>query len=129
VTEPYEDALTAPWWEAARRGVLLLQRCGSCGRHQHYPRPFCLGCGSDDVGWVEAGGGGTVYSLTTVRLAVLARLEPPYDVALVDLDEGVRLLGRVVGARVGIGDRVVVGWETAEDRPVLVFGKAPEEAP
>lgn len=124
--EPYGDALTRPFWEAAERGELVLQRCASCGRWQFYPRPFCIACGGDEVGWEAASGGGTVYSVTTVRIDVLPGLDPPYDVALVELDEGPRLLGRVTGGP-RIGDRVRATWLAREGLPPLPAFEATDE--
>ncbi len=114
----YGDALTRPFWAGAERGELLLQRCAACGGWQFYPRPFCIACGSDDVRWEAAAGAGTVYSVTTVRIDVLPELEPPYDVALVELDEGPRFLGRVPGG-MRIGDRVRVTWQPRDELPPL----------
>jgi uncharacterized OB-fold protein len=115
----YGDALTRPFWTAARDHRLLLQRCRPCGAYQFYPRPFCLACQSDDVGWVESPGRGEVYSVTTVRMSVLPELEPPYQVAIVQLDEGPRLLGSIDGDNASIGDRVEIRWREREGLPPL----------
>ena len=92
----YGDALSHVYWAAAREGRLLVQRCRECGHHQFYPRPLCLECETLTPEWVEASGAGSVYSLTTVHLRVIADLDPPYLVALVELEEGPRLLTRLV---------------------------------
>ena len=55
-----------PYWAALRDGRLLLKLCASCGKHHFYPRPFCPHCWSDDVRWVEAGGGATLYTHSIV---------------------------------------------------------------
>lgn len=116
------DPTTAEYWAAARGGRLLLQCCADCGHHQFYPRPFCLACESREVRWREAGGHGLVYSMTTVRIPVTPALTPPYVLALVDLDEGPRLLTNIVGA-CGIGDRVRIGWADRDGLPVPVFSR------
>ena len=118
-TVPYGDALTRPFWEAAREHRLILQRCTACGRYQFYPRPFCLECQSGELEWVEASGHGVVYSVTTVRMNVLPELEPPYQVAIVELEEGPRMLGGIVGGEARIGDRVEICWREREDLPPL----------
>ena len=126
---PYGDALTLGYWAAAREGRLVVQRCSACGHHQFYPRPFCLACEELDLEWVDAAGTGAIYSMTTVHLRVSPELEPPYVVALVELDEGPRLLTRLVdedGAPVRggveIGDRVTVAWhDRGDDPPLQVF--------
>ena len=134
MTEPREisfgDALTAPFWEAARRRQLVIQHCRACSSHQFYPRPFCLSCDRDDaLEWVEASGTGTVYSVVMVHMQVLDGLEPPYQVAIVELAEGPRLTSNIVGAPVAIGDPVRVTWrERPEpDPPVPVFEGIEEE--
>jgi uncharacterized protein len=122
----YGDALSAPFWDAAARHEFVLQRCNSCGHYQFYPRPFCLECESDDVSWVAASGTGTVYSQTTVHLQVAPEFQPPYTVALVELDEGPRMLGTVVNGQTNIGDRVRVTWKERENAPPLpIFEPAP----
>jgi uncharacterized OB-fold protein len=108
------------YWAATAQHRLLVQRCAACGHHQFYPRPFCLGCESRDVCWQEVTGRGHVYSMTTVRIRVHPRLSPPYVVALVELDEGPRLLTNVLG-ECAIGDRVQVRWEERDDLVLPVF--------
>ncbi len=110
----YGDPLSRPFWEAAARRELSIQRCESCGAHQFYPRPYCLACYSDSVRWVAASGRGTVYSQTTIMMA-----DPPYTVALIDLDEGPRMLAGIAGGAVDIGDRVTVTWAERDEAPPL----------
>ena len=118
------DPTTVPFWEAAGRGELLLQRCKACARFQFYPRPFGISC-DGEVGWVAASGTGTVYSMTTVRIRVIPELEPPYAVVLVELDEGPRMLGMLAGDEARIGNRVHALWrERTGDLPVLTFEPA-----
>lgn len=114
----YGDPITAPFWEAAARRQLLLQRCRGCGAHQFYPRPYCVRCQSE-VEWVPVAGTGTVYSMTTVRAQLVPDFPPPYVVVLIELDEGPRLVSGVVGRPVGIGDRVRVQWKERPDGPPL----------
>jgi hypothetical protein len=89
---------SAPYWSALREGRLLLRRCGTCHRHHHYPRPFCPHCWSDDVEWVEATGGASLYTHSTVYVNDLPPFDSqvPYVAAVVELDEGPRLMTRVV---------------------------------
>jgi uncharacterized OB-fold protein len=118
-TVPYGDALTRPFWAAAQEHRLILQHCPKCGSYQFYPRPFCLDCQSGELEWSEASGRGTVYSATTVRMNVLPDLEPPYQVAIVELAEGPRMLGGIVGDKARIGDAVEIRWREREDLPPL----------
>jgi uncharacterized OB-fold protein len=86
------------FWAGARRRELRVQRCASCGLHQHYPRSVCSHCGHDRVEWITASGLGTVYSYTVVRQngVPFFKERVPFVVATVDLDEeGARLLAAV----------------------------------
>jgi uncharacterized protein len=109
---PVPDAVTEPFWEGVAEGVLRLQRCSSCDRFVYYPRALCPFCGSSELAWVEAGGGGRVHAFTVVHRAPAAyREEVPYVVALIDLDEGVRMMTRLVDvepAAVAVGMEVEV---------------------
>lgn len=95
---PAPDPLSSEYWEAAADGRLLIQRCPSCGHRQHYPRQLCTACGADPE-WEEASGRGTVHTFTVVRQngAPGFRGEGPYVVAMIDLEEGPRLMGNVTG--------------------------------
>jgi uncharacterized OB-fold protein len=103
------------FFDAAREGKLLIQRCGSCDRHQFYPRQVCVHCGSADVEWTEASGRGTVHTFTVIHQQGMPgwRDETPYVAAVIDLDEGVRMTSNVVGvdaADVKIGMSVQVTY-------------------
>ena len=117
------------WWEATRNRRLLVQSCRTCGGRQHYPRSMCLRCGGDDLGWVQATGGGVIYSFThSHRSPDPAAFEPPYTIAIVTLDEGPRLLTTVVGPGIGCDSRVRLGWKPlADGRNLPVFEIDPEE--
>jgi uncharacterized protein len=83
------------FWTAARRGELRIQRCSTCGKHQHYPRLLCSHCGADTVAFVTASGLGTVYSYTVIRQNGVRAFKErvPFVVATIDLDEdGARML-------------------------------------
>jgi len=109
-----------PYWAAAVDGRLVVQHCPRCNRLQHFPRPWCTACLHDALDYVEASGRGTVYSCTVVRRnpnpAFAARV--PYVLALIDLDEGVRVMSNVIGCApeaVTIGARVRVCFEATDD--------------
>src|ERR1019366_2412467 len=92
---------------ALNEGRFLIQRCGACGKHVFHPRSICPHCWNEQLDWGEPKGTGTVYSTTTVRRKPEAGGD--YDVSLIDLDEGVRMMSRVEGvlpAEVKIGMRV-----------------------
>jgi len=116
---PYGDPTTEPFWTAAERHELVVQRCGACGAHQFYPRPFCIVCQSDALEWVCAAGTGSIYSMTVVRRALVPDVPIPYVNAIVELDEGPRLVTNIVGGPCAIGDRVRVIWKDRPGAPPL----------
>lgn len=120
------DPTTEPFWQACAEKRLIVQRCVTCGAHQFYPRPFCLACESGSLDWVEVKGLGTIYSLTTVRIAVSNELVPPYLLALVDLDEGPRLLTNIEASDARIGERVTLAWRARDGLPPLPVFKPVE---
>jgi uncharacterized OB-fold protein len=94
---PEPDAVSRPFWDGIAEGVLRVQRCQACGRHVFFPRAVCPHCTAGELAWIEAAGRGRVHSFTVVhRAPAELRAEVPYVVALVDLDEGVRLMTRLV---------------------------------
>jgi uncharacterized protein len=116
-----ETGPEAHWRAALAEGRLLLQRSASDGAFVFPPRIMAPGTGSDDLEWVQASGQGTVYSVTVI--SPRPPLEP-YNVVLVDLDEGPRVMSRVEGiaaADVKIGMRVQarIGEENGE--AILLF--------
>ena len=117
--EKYGDPTTFEFWQAAERNELVIQHCAECGSYQFYPRPFCLECGSMDLTWRQVSGDGMIYSMTEVQIAVSQLLEPPYTVALVELDEGPRMLGNILDGPAQIGNRVKLVWQEREDAPPL----------
>ncbi len=95
---PTADGDSAPFWDAAREGRLVLQRCSSCARLQHYPRSLCVVCHSQDLDFIDATGAGVVHSFTVVhRSPDPEQFQPPYVVALIRLDEGPIMMSNVVG--------------------------------
>ena len=116
--EPPVSEAAGPFWDATRQERLVLPWCTSCERAIWYPREVCPGCLGTDLEWRPAGGEGVVYACTVEHKSQTRALEAPYVVALVELDEGVRLLSNVVGCppeQVAVGDRVRVTWEPLSD--------------
>jgi uncharacterized protein len=113
------------FWQWIQQGELRFQCCLECGTPRFYPRLYCPRCGSAKWQYQLDAGTGTVYSATTVRLPVPQfEREPPYQVALADLDSGVRFLAAVAAeTTVAIGDRIVVAFRTTQ------HGIIPELAP
>ncbi|HTK62604.1 MAG TPA: OB-fold domain-containing protein [Pseudonocardia sp.] len=96
---PRITPLDAPHWEATTRGVLLVQRCADCARWQWPAATRCPGCGADALVWEPASGRGTVHTYTVVHAAGHPAFadEVPYNVTVVQLDEGPLMLTNVVG--------------------------------
>jgi uncharacterized protein len=106
----------APYWQGIAQGVLLIQRCADCGTVRHPPQPRCGHCASAEHHWEAASGLGSVYSFTIVRYPPNPELaeQVPYVVALIELDEGPRLVSNVVGVdpeRVTVNQRVQVQFD------------------
>lgn len=105
-------------------GRFMIQRCRDSGRHVFYPRVAEPESGSTDLEWVEASGAGIVYSTTTVSQKPPT---PNYNVSLIDLAEGPRMMSRVDGIpadEVKIGMRVKAKVVRENDKPVVVFEPA-----
>jgi uncharacterized protein len=116
---PGPDAVSGPYWQAAAEGRLLVQHCPSCGHRQWYPRALCTACGADPE-WLECSGRGTVHTYTVVRQMGMRafRDEVPYVVAMVDLEEGPRVMGGITDCEpeaVAIGMPVEVHFVRAAD--------------
>ena len=104
---PLPDGVSAPYWQAAAEGRLLIQQCPSCGHRQWYPRALCTACGADPE-WLECSGRGVVHTFTVVRQMGMRafREDVPYVVAMIDLEEGPRLMGGITDCD---PDSVVIG--------------------
>ena len=83
------------YWDGAKEGKLLLQRCKKTGEVHYPPRPFCPGTGSRDIEIFEASGKGRLYSYVINQMPAPG-YEPPFVVAVVMLEEGVKMLTNIV---------------------------------
>jgi uncharacterized protein len=128
--EPPVTEAAAQFWEATRCKELQIPWCNACGKAFWYPRELCPNCLSDDIEWRPASGAGTVYSCSTMAKPAnpLMADRVPYVVALVELQEGPRLMTNIVGcdpADVRIGLPVQVTWEELSDgRNLALFEPA-----
>jgi len=107
---------TAHFWEGASRGELLLQCCACCGSRYFPPRPVCPQCTSREVAPFRASGRGAIYTFTVVLRGLPDGPRAPYLLAVVELEEGPRMLTRIVGCppstgSIRIGDSVHVEFE------------------
>jgi uncharacterized OB-fold protein len=121
--EPPQTGVEVAYQEQLSQGRFLLQRCADCARHVFYPRELCPHCGSTALRWVAPSGAGTVHAVTTVRRKPEAGGD--YNVSLVDLDEGVRMMSRVEGGgTVSIGDRVRARVHVEGGKGIVLFDPA-----
>jgi uncharacterized OB-fold protein len=106
------------WWDLINEGVLPIQRCKQCGTLHHPPRPMCWKCQSLEWDHVEASGKGTVYSYVVVYRPPFPGYEYPIVVAIVELEEGTRIVSNLVGVEpddVEIGMSVKVSIENVDE--------------
>lgn len=113
---PLPNADSREFWEAAARDELLLRQCKACHKPHFPPRHLCPHCWSDQLDWVPSAGRGAVYSFTVMHRAPTPDFvgNVPYVVALVDLEEGSRMMANIVGddaLATEVGDRVSVCYE------------------
>lgn len=118
---PLPDDDTRAFWQGVERGELLVQRCDACERRIWQPSPVCPSCGTSDLPWRAIEGAGEIVSWIVVRPPTLPAFADmvPFVVLLVELGEGVRMLGYLVddaGAVVktdGTAERVAIGRRVA----------------
>ena len=114
---PVPTPETRPFWAAARRHELSLQRCRACGAHVFYPRAACPECLGADLEWKRVSGRGRLHTFTVVHRGQKGfPLGPPYVIAIVELDEGPRMMTNLIGieadpAKLTIGMPVEVVFE------------------
>lgn len=109
---PRATPISAPFWEGLRRNEVRLQRCRDCRRFVFYPRSNCPGCLSPDLDWQAVAGTGELHTFTLARLptAPFFADEVPQCLAIVELDEGVRIPSTLVGVE---DDEIVIGMRVA----------------
>jgi uncharacterized OB-fold protein len=127
--QPVIDDESHPFWDAARERRLAIQRCRACNEYVFPPRALCPTCHDAALEWVDATGTGSVYSYTVARRPAGASFadKVPYVVAIVELDEGVRMLSNVVGVEVDavrVGQRVQVTFEESGEVTLPMFEPA-----
>ena len=122
---PRPSAVSLPFWQAAKRHELHIQRCGSCGAYVFYPREVCAECLSSDLTWVKVSGRGTVYSYTIAQAPTHPAFaeDVPYIVAIVELTEGPHITTNITGCTpdaVRIGMPVIATFDDVTPDMTLV---------
>jgi uncharacterized OB-fold protein len=122
---PRPSALTQPYWDAARRGQMAVQCCEACGHRPFPPRANCPSCGASSLSWSPVSGQATVYSYTIAHRpphpAFATQL--PLVVAIVELEEGPRMVTNIVGcdpADVEVGMAVEATFEPIDDTDMML---------
>lgn len=124
---PVVNRDNAGFWEGVRHRRLLIQRCTACGTLRHPWLPGCNACGGPDWDTVEACGEGTVYSYVVMHHPPFPAFDPPYAVGLIELTEGVRMIGNVLGVpcdKVRIGMPVRLEFQECDEELVLPVWRA-----
>lgn len=121
-----QDSDSRPYWEGLARGELRIQRCQACSQAVFYPRALCPHCHSDQLEWIVASGKGTIYTYTVAHQGFGPfAADVPFVIALVELEEGARMMSRIIDApreRVTIGAAVSVTFEgSGEDLTLPYF--------
>jgi uncharacterized OB-fold protein len=122
--DPFADASTQPFWDAAATGQLVAPRCTTCGTFVLPPQPFCFSCQDQSFEWVDLPGTGIVYTYTVVRHPLSPQLAAvvPYVSGVIELDgtqgAGARLLLNITNAdpeTVKIGDKVKIWFDQVSE--------------
>ena len=121
---PAPTALSQPYWDGAREHKLLFQQCRVCGTNWHPPMPLCPKCHSSEIDWLPAAGGGAIYTYTIVQHPTHPAFQDhiPYAVAVVELDEGPRIVANIRNCPVEAvrgGMRVTLLFEDVTDTVTL----------
>jgi hypothetical protein len=118
---PQADAMTAPYWAAAKEGRLLVAECDLCSSRHAPPEAQCPRCGGD-WHWAESPGVGRVYTYSVVHRPAGPGFETPYVLAVVELDDGWTMITNIVGCppeSVECDQPVEVDFEVLDDEVSL----------
>ena len=124
---PEPDDASRPFWDGAAEGKLVLMRCNDCGTWRLPSRMHCDHCLSKNTAWEQASGRGTVRTFGVMHQRYHPSFDLPYNVTIVELEEGPRLPTNLVGvsnADIRVGMPVVVDWERHSDVTLPKFRPA-----
>lgn len=113
---PHPSPLTQPFWDATKRGELVLQRCSTCHAYVWTPQDACRNCLTETLEWTPVSGRGNVYTFVVLHKAAHPAFQAPYTIAVIDLEEGPRILSDITEidpSGVEIGMPVEVAFEDA----------------
>ncbi|MBM3946663.1 MAG: Zn-ribbon domain-containing OB-fold protein [SAR202 cluster bacterium] len=115
---PTPTSLSKPFWEATKRGQLVMQQCTQCKEFVWTPQMACRKCLTETLEWKPVSGKGTIHTFSVIYRAANPAFKAPYTIVVVDLEEGTRILSDLIGidpADVRIGMKVEVEFEDAGD--------------
>jgi uncharacterized OB-fold protein len=120
-----QDSDSRPYWEGLAQGELRIQHCNACSKAVFYPRLICPHCHADQLSWIAASGKGTIYSYTVAHQGFGPfAADVPFVIAIVELEEGARMMSRIVDAsreRVAVGAAVRVTFESVGEDLTLPY--------
>ena len=125
---PFITESSRPFWDAARKGRIVLPKCRSCGALRTYFEPWCNRCGHEGADWAPITPTGHIWANCRFHKEYFQgfTLEIPYNVAIVELDDGPRLITNIVGLNRGdlnempIGAPVQAVFEPVSDSVTLI---------
>lgn len=123
---PTPDPVTKPYWDSVKAHAMQLQKCSDCGKFVFYPRAVCPHCFSRDLKWTPVSGKGKIYGFTISHQKVIQSFasEVPYVIALVELEEGARMMTNLVGVepdstQIKVGMDVIVQYDDVTEAMTL----------
>ncbi|TVR07182.1 MAG: hypothetical protein EA385_13590 [Salinarimonadaceae bacterium] len=110
---PAINEQSRPYWDAAKAGRLELPRCDHCGAFHTYFEPWCSHCGGEGVHWERLSGRGRIWANCRFHKVYFSGFETdvPYNVAMVELEEGPRMVTNIVGLKHDVLDEMPIGME------------------
>jgi uncharacterized OB-fold protein len=122
VYPPRVTPFTARFWDGLREGKFMTTKCRDCAYMTFPPKPICPECWKDNLEWVELSGKGTLTSYTQVLIAPqMFADEAPYTLCIVDLDEGVRLVSRILEDWDALAPDCRVRVKTRQAEPTYIY--------
>src|SRR5919201_1100497 len=131
---PEITPVNQPFWDGAKAGKLMMQKCQNCGTWVFCPRPVCGECASDKLEWVQVSGKGKIFSFTVIREVVGQALrgfgpDIPYVTAWIDLDEGPRFCSNLAEVPTLLNHSNSILSSTEVSRPLVPTNSIQEFLP
>ena len=110
---PVSTIISKEFWESIKQHKFIIQKCKKCSKYIFYPREFCPYCLSSNLKWVQATEYGTIHTYSIIYRPPFSAFKEniPYNIAIIELDEGVRLMGTIINCNnneIKIGRKVKI---------------------